>query len=185
MIALVAWIMMLELATSLSPFRRSSAMLRGPQIMLSTRPITVMPLRLDRCPRFHRDDLESQPAPLSAFSGRRTGITVYLLLVSAWFWLQLPAPILAPLFFADPAGAVVGKTLSRKFGPRWNPPWCGPKTVAGSCAVFALTYLTIAYECTVIQRAGLAAAATVAEAVGGDYDNLAIAAVVLVGWWCV
>ena len=189
MIALVAWIMMLELATPLSPFAARKLCHAGCGLGIMLLDSTDYGSRLFVWTvAFGSIAMTWNLSPLPAFRFSRekdVGITVYLLLVSAWFWLQLPAPMLAPLFFADPAGAVVGKTLSRKFGPRWNPPWCGPKTVAGSCAVFLLTYLTIAYECTVLQRAGLAAAATVAEAVGGDYDNLAIAAVVLVGWWCV
>ena len=54
-------------------------------------------------------------SPLPPFRFARpkdVGITAYLILVSAWFFLQLPAPILAPLFFADPAGAVVRRTPS-------------------------------------------------------------------------
>ena len=47
--------------------------------------------------------------PFRFASPRDVGVTVYLALISAWFYLQLPATILAPLFFADPAGAVVGK----------------------------------------------------------------------------
>ena len=39
--------------------------------------------------------------------------TIYLLLVSAWFYAELSPLILAPVFFADPAGAVVGKWCSR------------------------------------------------------------------------
>ena len=123
-------------------------------------------------------------SPISFHFAREkdVGITIYLLLVSVWFWLQLPPLVLAPLFFADPAGAVVGKLLSRHLGPRLNPPWLASKTVGGSCAVFALTWVSITYECTVWERCGLAAAATVAEAVGGEYDNLAIGVVVLSGW---
>jgi len=50
-------------------------------------------------------------SPLPAFRFSRPkdiGVTVYLCLVSVWFLQQLPAPILAPVFFADPAGAVIG-----------------------------------------------------------------------------
>lgn len=49
-------------------------------------------------------------SPLPPFRFARAhdvGITVYLTLVSFWFFLQLPPTILAPMFFADPAGAVV------------------------------------------------------------------------------
>ena len=124
-------------------------------------------------------------SPLPPFRFARpkdVGITVYLLLVSAWFFMQLPSSVLAPLFFADPAGAVIGKTLSRNLGPRYNPAWFAQKTIGGSVAVFAFTYVSITYECLPMQRLALAVMATLAEAVGGDYDNLAIGVVVLAGW---
>ena len=54
------------------------------------------------------------PLPAFRFSRRGdVGITIYLLLVSAWFYAELSPLILAPVFFADPAGAVVGKWCSR------------------------------------------------------------------------
>ena len=133
--------------------------------------------------------------------------------MSCWFYLQLDPRLLAPVFFADPAGAVVGKTLTR-YLPALNPTWYQKKTVrfratratnatvcvrseraptsamtrprraqvCGSAAVFALTYLTTFYPCGVAHRAGVASLAALAEAVGGDYDNLALAAVVVLGW---
>lgn len=124
------------------------------------------------------------PLPPFRFARPRdVGITVYLSLVSLWFAWELPPTVLAPLFFADPAGAVVGKLCSRHLGPQLNPAWHGSKTVAGTCAVFTLTYLSITFDATRWRRAQIAATAAVAEAVGGEYDNLAIGAVVLVGWW--
>jgi len=109
------------------------------------------------------------------------GVTAYLTLVSAWFALQLPPTILAPVFFADPAGAVVGKACSQRFG-RFNLAWYQHKTVCGSLAVFAFTLFSVTYSCTTLQRVAIAAAAALAEAVGGEYDNLALATVVLIGW---
>ena len=121
------------------------------------------------------------PLPSFRFSSPRdVGVTVYLCLVSAWFFLQLPAPILAPLFFADPAGAVVGKWCSRNL--TWNPRVYEQKTFCGSLAVLLLTLATISYPCSLTARVLIAVCATVAEAVGGQYDNLAIAVVVLLGW---
>jgi hypothetical protein len=53
------------------------------------------------------------PLPPFRFARPRdVGITVYLILVSCWFYASLPPTILAPLFFADPAGAVVCFCLS-------------------------------------------------------------------------
>ena len=48
--------------------------------------------------------------------------------MSCWFYLQLDPRLLAPVFFADPAGAVVGKTLARHL-PALNPTWYQKKTV--------------------------------------------------------
>ncbi|KAJ1463184.1 hypothetical protein M885DRAFT_556897 [Pelagophyceae sp. CCMP2097] len=108
------------------------------------------------------------------------GVTVYLLLVSAWFAIQQPPLLLAPLFFADPAGAVIGKWASRTF-PGRNLRWYNEKTVCGSAAVFAVTALSISFPCSNAERLVIAAAAAAAEAVGGAYDNLAIAAAVAAG----
>lgn len=124
-------------------------------------------------------------SPLPPFRFSRpadVGITVYLILVSVWFALSLPPSVLAPLFFADPAGAVVGKACTSYLGPQYNPAWYQKKTIAGSFAVFAFTYASITFPCSFFMRRAIAAAATVVEAVGGDYDNLAIGAVVLIGW---
>ena len=54
--------------------------------------------------------------------------------------------------------------------------------MCGSAAVFALTYLTTFYPCGAAHRVAVASLAALAEAVGGDYDNLALAAVVVLGW---
>ena len=125
------------------------------------------------------------PIPAFRFSRPRdVGVTAYLGLVSCWFYLRLSPPILAPVFFADPAGAIVGKGAARLLGER-NPRWYQQKTLAGSLAVLALIYLTISYPCTTLQRGAISLAAALAEAFGGDYDNLALAAVVLIGWHCV
>ncbi|KAL1519045.1 hypothetical protein AB1Y20_003313 [Prymnesium parvum] len=112
------------------------------------------------------------------------GVTAYLCLVSAWFYLRLPPAILAPVFFADPAGAVFGKAATALLGAA-NARWYSNKSVVGSAAVLAFTYITIGFPCSLLQRGAISTAAMVAEAVGGEYDNLALAAVVLLGWLCV
>jgi dolichol kinase len=123
------------------------------------------------------------PLPPFRFSRPRdVGITVYLCLVSAWLFLELPPSVLAPLFFSDPAGAVVGKACSQLLGPSYNPAWYGSKTVAGTAAVFIFTFLSITFDLSTFARLRLSALAAVAEALGGEFDNLAIAAVVLGGW---
>ena len=60
--------------------------------------------------------------------------------------------------------------------------WYQEKTVAGSLAVFTITHATIGYSVTSSQRLLLAALATVGEALGGEFDNLVLAAVVFLGW---
>ena len=122
------------------------------------------------------------PLPPFRFSRPRdVGVTLYLLLVASWFAMQLPIQVLAPVFFADPAGAVVGKYFSRNH-PKLNPAWYQKKSVLGSLAVFLFTFATISYPVTLGARLCLAGLALLAEALGGDYDNLALAAVVLGGW---
>ena len=49
----------------------------------------------------------------------------------------------------------------------------------GSLAVFGVTFASVSYQCGAVQRLLIAAAASGAEAVGGEFDNLALAAVVL------
>lgn len=112
---------------------------------------------------------------------RDTGISVYLCIVAIWFYLEMPIAIMAPMFFADPSGAIVGKFCSKHFG-RLNRAWYQEKTVAGSLAVFTITHATIGYSVTSSQRLLLAALATVGEALGGEFDNLVLAAVVFLGW---
>jgi hypothetical protein len=109
---------------------------------------------------------------------RDIGITLYLVLVSCWVYVGLPLRILAPVFLADPAGAVVGKWMSGKF-PKENKRWIGNKTITGSLAVFAATFITLYNPTEPIARTSVAALAMVGEALGGAYDNLVIALVVI------
>lgn len=115
---------------------------------------------------------------------RDIGMTVYLLVAMLWFWLRMPILVLAPMFFADPAGAIVGKWLSSLEGKGiCNPVWwrgCGTtKTVGGSAAVLVFTALTFAAPATLGQRLVVGAMAALAEALGGAYDNLLLVTVVV------
>ncbi|GMH67186.1 hypothetical protein TrST_g14109 [Triparma strigata] len=112
---------------------------------------------------------------------RDVGITVYLLLVSFWFYMEMDPKVLGPVFFADPAGAVVGKAFDKFIGGR-NFKVCGNKSVCGSLAVFGVTYFTIFYECERWERGGISLGAMAVEMVGGEWDNLGLAAIVLAGW---
>lgn len=64
------------------------------------------------------------------------GITFYLLIVIEWAVCRMPMSALAPVFFADPVGAIVGKYVHPRI-----PLWPGyHKTVFGSLAVFSTTF---------------------------------------------
>mmetsp|Transcript_136970 Transcript_136970/g.438185 ORF Transcript_136970/g.438185 Transcript_136970/m.438185 type:complete len:327 (-) Transcript_136970:114-1094(-) len=113
------------------------------------------------------------------------GITIYLMIVMLWFFGELPARALSPMFFADPAGAIVGKFLSHNY-PHANKRWIDKKTIGGSFAVLVVTCATLLVFYPPMPRSTLVAlsvAAMVAEAVGGKYDNLALAFVVIGGYY--
>ncbi|CAD7961987.1 unnamed protein product [Amoebophrya sp. A25] len=110
---------------------------------------------------------------------RDVGITVYLIIVAIFFYLQTPLSIIRPVFFADPCGAVVGKWLSARIR---NPAWIGKKTVGGTLAVFTAGYFSLAFG-SPIERLFIAAVIAFAEGMSAAYDNLFIAAVVLVSYF--
>ena len=97
--------------------------------------------------------------------------------------MELPPGLLAPLFFADPAAAVVGKVVSNSFLRVVNPRVWSNKTLWGSTACVLVTYFSVGFECEWWQRAVIGLAASVAEAVGGEYDNACIGVVVISGWY--
>lgn len=108
------------------------------------------------------------------------GITIYLLLVGGWFFLQQPSMALAPLFFADPAGAIFGKFFSQH---GLNVEWWENKTVVGTTAVFVFAFICLDVP-TVFPRVGVAAACALGEAFGGKtFDNAVIAVPALSSWW--
>lgn len=123
--------------------------------------------------------------PFRFGSTRDVGITVYLVLVMLWFFAELPPAALAPMFFADPAGAVIGKCLTRNF-PKYNKAWYEKKTIGGSAAVLIFTVLTLKLfypPMPLPHMLMLSLAAPIAEAIGGAYDNLLLAAVVIGGYY--
>ena len=89
--------------------------------------------------------------------------------------------VLAPMFFADPAGAVVGRLCSSLF-PNENVMWFKNKTVAGSCAVCVVSFLSILYPVPLVARVLLAFLCAIAEAIGGDFDNMLLAFCVISAW---
>jgi len=108
------------------------------------------------------------------------GITCYLVIVGFWFYMQLPIRVLAPLFFADPAGAIVGKFFSKR---GLNVVWWENKTVAGTAAVALFAYLSVDVP-DAAARALMAVLCALAEAFGGQtFDNAVIAVVIIGGWF--
>lgn len=110
---------------------------------------------------------------------RDVGISVYLIIVVIFFYNQIPLEIIKPVFFADPLGALVGRYLTENGFT--NPRWVGEKTVGGSSAVFIATLATLGYG-SWIEKLVLSVLVTIAEGLSKDYDNLFIAALVIIGY---
>ena len=110
---------------------------------------------------------------------RDIGISIYLVIVVTFFYLQLPLHIIQPVFYADPMGAIVGKGLTNlNF---YNPVWIGNKTVCGSIAVLMASFLSLTYG-TMQEKVLISLLAALVEGISLEYDNLMIAAVVIVGY---
>mmetsp|Transcript_17273 Transcript_17273/g.51951 ORF Transcript_17273/g.51951 Transcript_17273/m.51951 type:complete len:246 (+) Transcript_17273:92-829(+) len=122
--------------------------------------------------------------PFRFGKARDIGMTVYMTVAMIWFYMQMPIHVLAPMFFADPAGAIVGKYLSglKDKGFR-NPVWWRgggtTKTVGGSAAVLFFTVVSFAPPATLPQRLVIGLLAVFAEALGGAFDNLLLVLVVV------
>eukprot|EP00808_Paulinella_micropora_P013474 g21777.t1 len=110
---------------------------------------------------------------------RDAGITIYLIIVGSWFYFQQPPLALAPLFYADPAGALAG-TMGNHLG--LNKAWWRNKTVVGSLAVFAVAFASLSIEILWV-RLFMAGLCMLAEAFGGrTYDNAVLAVPALTSW---
>jgi len=121
--------------------------------------------------------LPDSPVKFKFTRPKDVGVTAYLVIVSLWFFLRMDPVILGPVFFADPAGALVGKGMSRLgLNARWGSQTS--KTVFGTAAVFVVTYFTA--SCREELKVGTAAAAAVVEGLGGEWDNVGVAGVVVV-----
>lgn len=107
------------------------------------------------------------------------GITIYLLIVAAWFYLQQPVRVLAPLFFADPAGAVIGKFCSKR---GCNVVWWQNKTVMGTLAVFFFAVISLDLP-GLAPKVLVALLCAFAEAFGGKTFDNAVIAVPVIGSW--
>ena len=114
------------------------------------------------------------------YSERRDiGISIYLIIVCLFFYFQLPLHIVRPIFFADPMGAIVGKTLTNNH--IYNPVWINNKTVGGSFAVFFTCYLSLTFG-DALQRLFLSVFVALGEGLSSKYDNLLITLVVIIGY---
>lgn len=97
---------------------------------------------------------------------RDVGITSYLLFCALTAWCGLPFWTMAPLFYADPAGALVGRSVD-------TPKLVGSKSVGGTLAVFAVATCTMfgsSWAMALWHGAALAAL----ELCAGKWDNPAI-----------
>eukprot|EP00927_Polykrikos_kofoidii_P055110 TRINITY_DN49420_c0_g1_i1.p1 TRINITY_DN49420_c0_g1~~TRINITY_DN49420_c0_g1_i1.p1 ORF type:complete len:251 (-),score=29.71 TRINITY_DN49420_c0_g1_i1:238-990(-) len=107
------------------------------------------------------------------------GITIYLLIVAVWFALRQPVHALAPLFVADPAGAVIGKLCTSR---GFNMIWWENKTVMGTLAVFVFSFASLSVPLVGV-RIFVALLCAIAEAFGGQtFDNAVIALPAIASW---
>ena len=107
-----------------------------------------------------------------SFSARGdVGITSYLALCACIAYLQIDFWRMAPMFYADPAGALVGRTVS-------SPELYGGKTLAGTAAVFAVAALTL-WGHALAERIALGAAIACIELFAGKWDNPCIGGLLL------
>ena len=94
------------------------------------------------------------------------GVVFYVCICSFACAVRLPFVTLLPLFTADPAGAIVGRSIS-------TPKLYGSKSVGGTAAVFVTAFLTL-NEADALNRLVGALVIAVLELYSGDYDNPAI-----------
>jgi len=112
-------------------------------------------------------------------STRDVGVSVYLCIVTCFFYTQTPLEIINPVFLSDPLGAIVGKSLNQL--NMYNPRWFKEKTVGGSIAVFCATLLTLSYG-SWHYRLLLSLIVTIVEGITLQFDNLFITITVVVGY---
>ena len=92
------------------------------------------------------------------------GIISYLLLCSFVAFMQIPFYKIAPLFYADPFGAIVGRTIETQ-------KLVGSKSVGGTAAVFVVAFLTLFDTPDLLVRLFCAAFIAFIELVSGKLDN--------------
>lgn len=116
--------------------------------------------RMKRYVRFLHQDMRMDP-----------GITTYVATCSVCCAFGIPFVSIAPLFFADPMGAIVGRNVA-------SPRIYGSKTLAGTMAVSGTAFLTLS-DPSVANRCVAAFMIGGIELVAGDFDNPCIAAFLL------
>jgi len=95
------------------------------------------------------------------------GVFGYIVACFTCLLLTVPYDEIAPLFYADPAGAIVGRTTNTT--KIWE-----NKTIAGTNAVFCTSLLTTHGE--IPEKIFVATIITMIELFGGKIDNSLIAA---------
>jgi len=102
---------------------------------------------------------------------RDVGMLNYMFFCALCVTLKLPMVYIAPLFYADPMGAIVGRNVpSRKL--------VGSKSLSGTVAVFVTASLTFVETPAWTSLASGAAVAAI-ELFAGKWDNVAIGAYLL------
>ena len=107
------------------------------------------------------------------------GMTVYLVIVTVFFYLKMPLSIIRPVFLADPMGAIIGKSLTQN--NIYNPKWVGDKTVGGTIAVMITAFLSLTFG-NVWHKLLLSILIAFVEGISLEIDNLLIAGVVIIAY---
>ena len=97
---------------------------------------------------------------------RDVGIMSYLTFCSVVTWLGVPFWRMAPLFYADPWGAIVGRTVD-------TPKLVGDKSVGGTLAVACVAALTL-FDAPLGWRIVHGGSIAAIELFAGKWDNPAI-----------
>lgn len=105
------------------------------------------------------------PRVFSFARNQDVGILGYTTIASLCAHLHIPFRAVAPMFYADPAGAIVGRTLPRSL----NPIIFGKKTLAGTLAVSLVSFLTT--DDILLEKARNATIIPLIELFGGKFDN--------------
>tara|TARA_Y100001970_G_C14236933_1_gene862409 strand:+ start:2360 stop:2947 length:588 start_codon:yes stop_codon:yes gene_type:complete len=90
------------------------------------------------------------------------GIFSYGLICCLCLVLSVPYSVMGPLFYADPAGAIIGRTIE-------SPKIFGNKTLAGSTAVFGTAFITTPGD--IGDKLGISIIIAIIELFGGKIDN--------------